>query len=88
MTPASPQLVDAHISRYTANDIFVDVNLSDRGWLVVGDAYFPGWKAFVRPFGSEESEETELPIYRADGALRTVYLPEAGSGRCALSIRR
>ena len=78
LVPASPQLVDAHISRYTANDLFVDVNLSDRGWLVVGDAYFPGWKAFLRPFGSEESEESELSIYRADGALRAVYLPKAG----------
>jgi O-antigen/teichoic acid export membrane protein len=78
LVPASPQLVEAHISRYTANDLFVDVNLSDRGWLVVGDAYFPGWKAFVRPFGGEESAETELPIYRADGALRAVYLPSAG----------
>jgi O-antigen/teichoic acid export membrane protein len=78
LVPASPQLVEAHVSRYTANDLFVDVNLSDRGWLVVGDAYFPGWKAFVRPFGGEESNEVELPIYRANGALRAVYLPEAG----------
>jgi O-antigen/teichoic acid export membrane protein len=54
------------------------VNISDRGWLVVGDAYFPGWKAFVRPFGGEESEEFEIPLYRANGALRSVYLPEAG----------
>ncbi len=56
----------------------MDVNLSDRGWLVLTDAYFPGWKAFVRPFGGSESDETELPIYRADGAFRTVYLPAAG----------
>ena len=78
LVPASPQIVEANISRYTANDIFVDVNLSDRGWLVVGDAYFPGWKAFVRPFGSEESEEVETTIYRANSAQRAVYLPEAG----------
>jgi hypothetical protein len=44
LVPASPQLVEANVSRYTANNLFVDVNLSDRGWLVVGDAYFPGWK--------------------------------------------
>lgn len=78
LVPASPQLTEANISRYTANDIFIDVNISDRGWLVVGDAYFPGWKAFVRPFGGEESEEFEIPLYRANGALRSVYLPEAG----------
>jgi O-antigen/teichoic acid export membrane protein len=78
LVPASPELAEANISRYTANDIFVDVNLSDRGWLVVGDAYFPGWKAFVRPFGGEESDEDEVTLYRANGALRAIYLPEAG----------
>ena len=78
LVPASPQLKEAQISRYTANDVFVDVNLSDRGWLVLTDAYFPGWKAFIRPFGGEESDERELPIYRADSAFRTVYLPAAG----------
>ncbi len=78
LTPASPQLKEAGISRYTANEVFVDVNLSDRGWLVLGDAYFPGWKAFLRPFEGEESVEQEIPLYRANSAFRTVYLPEAG----------
>lgn len=78
LVPASPQVAEVNISRYTANDVFMDVNLSDRGWLVLSDAYFPGWKAYIRPFGGEESDETELPLYRANGALRAVYLPEAG----------
>jgi O-antigen/teichoic acid export membrane protein len=78
LIPASPQLADARISRYTANDVFVDVNLSDRGWLVLSDAWFPGWKAYLRPFGGNENEETELTIYRADSALRAVYLPDDG----------
>ncbi|MEZ4559885.1 MAG: oligosaccharide flippase family protein, partial [Caldilineaceae bacterium] len=78
LTRASPQTADAQISRYTAEDVFVDVNLSDRGWLVLTDAYFPGWKAFIRPFGADENQEQELPIYRADSAFRTVYLPQDG----------
>ncbi|MCB0113241.1 MAG: oligosaccharide flippase family protein, partial [Caldilineaceae bacterium] len=78
LTRASPQLADATISRYTSDEVFVDINLSDRGWLVLSDAWFPGWKAFVRPFGGDESQETELTIHRANGALRTVYLPEQG----------
>ena len=78
LTPAGPQTADVTISRYTANDVFVDVNLRDRGWLVLGDAYFPGWKAFVRPFGGDENAETEAPIYRADAGLRAVYLEQAG----------
>ncbi|MCB9138860.1 MAG: oligosaccharide flippase family protein [Caldilineaceae bacterium] len=75
---AGPQATQAQISRYTANDVFVDVNLSDRGWLVLTDAYFPGWKAYLRPFGAGENEEQEIAIHRADGAFRTVYLPESG----------
>ena len=78
LTRASPQLAEAQISRYTAEDVFVDVNLSDRGWLVLTDAYFPGWKAFIRPFGADENQEQELPIYRANSAFRTVYLPQDG----------
>ncbi len=76
--PSSPQIAEATISRYTPNDVFVDVNLSDRAWLLLSDAYFPGWKAYVRPFGGTENDETELTIQRADGGLRAVYLPEAG----------
>ncbi|RME60608.1 MAG: hypothetical protein D6790_08995, partial [Caldilineae bacterium] len=78
LIPAGPAPAEAHISRYGVNDVFVDVNLNDRGWLVLTDAYFPGWKAFLRPFGGDESQERELTIHRADGAFRAVYLPEQG----------
>lgn len=78
LLPSSPQTADTSISLYTANQVFVDVNLSDRGWLVLTDAYVPGWKAFLRPFGGDESQEQELQIQRANGAFRTVYLPQSG----------
>ncbi len=78
LVPASPQLREASISRATANEVFVDINLSDRGWLILSDGWFPGWKAYLRPFGTGENEEIETPIYRADGALRAVYLPKDG----------
>ncbi|MEA3335687.1 MAG: oligosaccharide flippase family protein [Chloroflexota bacterium] len=84
--PASPQLRTATVSRYGTREVFVDLNLDDRGWLVLTDAWFPGWKAFLRPFGvvgeGVDAEgnplETELPIFRADGNFRAVYLPQAG----------
>ncbi len=78
LAPSSPETADASISRYTANTVFVDVNISDRGWLVLTDAYFPGWKAYLRPFGANENDEQELTIHRANSAFRTVYLPESG----------
>ena len=78
LIPASPETADSSISRYTANTVFIDVNLSDRGWLVLTDAYFSGWKAYLRPFGGNENDEQELTIQRANSAFRTVYLPESG----------
>ncbi|MFN3333112.1 MAG: YfhO family protein, partial [Caldilinea sp.] len=78
LVPASPQLREARISRYTSNEVFIDVNISDRGWLLFTDAYFPGWKAYLRPFGGGESDEIELPILRANSAFRAVYLPDDG----------
>ena len=78
LVPSSPETAEISISRYTANTVFVDVNLSDRGWLVLTDAYFPGWKAYLRPFGGNENDEQELTIHRANTAFRTVYLPESG----------
>ena len=84
--PASPQVREARISQRGNREIFVDVNISDRGWLVFTDNFFDGWKAYLRPFGVEgegvneqgESVEEQLPLYRADGTFRAVYLPEAG----------
>jgi O-antigen/teichoic acid export membrane protein len=84
--PASPQLREARIGRPGQRELFVDVNISDRGWLVLTDAYFDGWKAYLRPFGVEgegvsasgESIEEQLQIHRAYGNFRAVYLPEAG----------
>ena len=78
LNPSSPETADTTISRYTANSVFVDVNLDDRGWLVLTDAYFPGWKAYLRPFGGDENNEQELTIHRANSAFRAVYLPEGG----------
>ena len=78
LIPSGLETADTSISRYTANTVFVDVNLSDRGWLVLTDAYFPGWKAYVRPFGGNENDEQELNIQRANSAFRAVYLPESG----------
>ena len=83
---ASPQLREARFSQRGTREFFIDVNISDRGWLVVTDNYFDGWKAYLRPFGVEgegvnergESIEEQLPIYRADGTFRAVYLPQAG----------
>jgi len=84
--PASPQVREARISRRGLREVFVDVNVSDRGWLVFTDAYFDGWKAYLRPFGAQgegvaatgQPIEQQLALYRADGVFRAVYIEKAG----------
>ena len=83
---SSPELRTAVISSYGSREVFVDLNLSDRGWLVLTDAWFPGWKAYLRSFGAEgegvdaagNAVETELPIFRANDNFRAVYIPADG----------
>jgi O-antigen/teichoic acid export membrane protein len=78
-------LQPAKIVSYSPNTVFVDVEMPGRGWLVLADSYFPGWKAY-RSAPDEEApnaktvpeEETELQIVRADGNFRAVWL-EAGA---------
>ncbi|MCX8066298.1 MAG: flippase, partial [Anaerolineae bacterium] len=70
--PASP--VSQTITRYTLNEVFVDVAVSEPSWLVLGDSHFPGWRAFVRPQGASEDAEREVAICRANGNFRAVYL--------------
>ncbi len=69
----------ARISRYTHNEVFIDVDLDAPGWLILTDSYFAGWKAFARPFGGQESDEVELEIARHSGNFRAVYLDRAGA---------
>jgi len=65
------------VTRYTRNEVFVDVSLDEPGWLILTDSYFPGWRAFVRPQGASEEAEREVEIVRVDGNFRGVFL-EAG----------
>ena len=68
----------------TANEVIVDVSVEGQSWLILGDSYYPGWKAFIRPQDSSQSgdggeaAEAELPIRRANGTLRGVRIEETG----------
>jgi O-antigen/teichoic acid export membrane protein len=79
----------AAITSYTPNEVFIHVSMDEPGWLVLADSYFPGWKAYRRvsdqqigqsasqPVSQRASvgpEEIELPIRRANGNFRAVYL--------------
>lgn len=67
----------APITRYTSNEVEIQAMGEADAYLVLADAYFPGWKAYTRPEGATPAEEREVPIYRAYGNFRAVPL-EAG----------
>lgn len=72
--PADP--VPQTVTRYTLNEVWVDVAVSEPSWLVLGDSHFPGWRAFIRPRGAGEDAERETTVCRANGNFRAVLVEE------------
>ena len=50
------------------NQIEIDVEMEEAGWLVLRDTFDPGWKAQV--------DQNEAEIFRADYLFRAVRIPE------------
>ncbi|RMG93557.1 MAG: hypothetical protein D6706_15110 [Chloroflexi bacterium] len=73
-TPVPGQLQPATIDEYRRIQVTISAQTSEPAWLILNDSYFPGWKAFIRPFGSSENEETQVPLYRVNGNFRGIEL--------------
>jgi hypothetical protein len=56
------------ITRYEAEDIAISVDTPDPAFLVLADAYYPGWQALL--------DGRLVPIYETNDVLRGVYVPE------------
>ena len=65
----------AAVTAYAGNEVWVDAAMDEPSWLILNDAYFPGWKAFRRPIGAADDAEQELDITRVNGNFRGVTLP-------------
>lgn len=77
--PAEP--VAQPISTYGANEVVIDATVGGPSWLILADAFAPGWKAFVRPLGAGDDQETQVPIARVAGNFRAVQLEESATLR-------
>ena len=72
-----PEDVEPAIIRdYQSSTVFVDVETDDEAWLVLSESYHPGWRAFLRPLGTDEDAEDEIPVARVAGNLRGVQLEQ------------
>jgi len=51
---------------YTSNKITIDIELNNNGFLVLGDTYYPGWKAYI---GGKETK-----IYKTNYIMRSIFI--------------
>ncbi|MCD6459630.1 YfhO family protein, partial [bacterium] len=55
------------IKQYSPNKIIIQSDYNQDGWLVLADAYYPGWSAYIG--------DVKTNIYPANHLLRTVFVP-------------
>ena len=70
-----PRYQAATISRDSGREKFIDVSVPKDSWLVISESYMPGWRAFARPFGADESAEFGLEVRLVLANLQGVELP-------------
>lgn len=63
-TPLDQQSSEAHVLAYEPERVALEVTTKSAGFLVMNDAFYPGWKAYVNG--------TEAPLYRANYLFRGV----------------
>ena len=56
------------IARYTPNRIDLEINMTNPGFLVLSEIWYPGWKAYDNNRKSE--------VYKTDYALRSIFVVE------------
>lgn len=75
LTPSPEAEGTARVTIYNPEYIALEARTSAAAFLVISEVYFPGWRAKV--------DGQEARLYRADHALRAVFLP-AGEHRVEL----
>src|SRR5260221_10910107 len=55
-------------------DVVLRSDISLHPMLVLADSYFPGWRAYVRPWNGTEDQEKEVPVQLVEGNFRGVAL--------------
>lgn len=76
--PVFGQRRNVWVRSYGLNEVEITLDVDAPGWLLLNDAYFPGWKAASYPAGAKEYTEKALTIHRANGNFRAVYVDAPG----------
>ncbi|MCJ7549737.1 MAG: hypothetical protein MUQ30_08665, partial [Anaerolineae bacterium] len=59
---------------YGGNDVTVDVHTDAPAYLMLTDAWYPGWEVWMEDLGAPGQKAAQLPLYRADLMFRAVSL--------------
>jgi O-antigen/teichoic acid export membrane protein len=84
LPPGRPALGLTRVTAEGANHLVIDVSAPTGAMLVIGDAWFPGWRAFVSVGSGPDRAEVEVPVLRAYGLVRSVPVP---AGRSEVTLR-
>ena len=60
--------IDPKFIRWDSDDVALETSTTDAGFLVLADAYFPGWSATI--------DGKQAPVLRANRAMRGVFIPK------------
>ena len=66
------------IAAISANNVIIEADMGQQGWVVLNDIYYPGWQAQV--------DATPTEILRANYLMRAVSVP-AGKHRIVYSYK-
>ncbi len=77
--PGDPGASPAAVTRDGTDGVTVRVTTRGPGYLVLADAYYPGWQATV--------DGRDAPVVQADLAFRAVYLPDSGEHTVVFRFR-
>ena len=77
--PTPAERGNAGIEYYSNREVMVQADISEPSWVLLTDSYADGWKVFIRPAGTEESEEQELPVHLVNGNFRGVFVEQTGA---------
>lgn len=64
------------IFQNTGREKWFTAQLPQARWLLISEQFADGWRAFVRPLGTEDSQENPLDIQRVNGIFMGVQLPQ------------
>jgi len=81
-TPGTAKHRAVEYDFFSPNEIRLSVTVKAPAYLVLSEAWHPGWRCWVA--NAQTGEEKEVEVYRANYLLRAVYL---GSGSSRVRFR-